>query len=1176
VNIRASLSGLQGWLLKGKQIIISIITAEQMKVYFLQPDIRQLSVLIFALTLSSLLLTSCGSSSDISGDQLEAGFISPPDDARPLVWWHWMNGNITKAGIRSDLEWMHRNGIGGFQTFDIGDFPQIVEKRLVYMDPEWKDAFRFAVFLADSLHMETGIAASPGFSESGGPWVEPGQAMKKYVWSDTTIKGGVPFSGVLPHPPAITGPFQNIGIVPRASLGPERQVTIPEYYADAAVVAFSIPEGQWSMRELNPVVTSSGGNFTLDQLTDGDLVKSVILPAAPPGDKAWIQFEFESPVTVQSMTLVDGGGGRGPGMGSGSGNKTLEFSNDGSSFTPVTELSGGRATEKTISFAPVTGKYLRYSVRSPQATPASAPRQSSPGSPGLGMFGGTAATSGTQVCELVLNTDARVSRFEDKAAFSAVTSSELAISPTPETDSPISKTDVIELTSLMQPDGTLEWTPPAGKWVILRFGYSLIGTMNHPASPEATGLEVDKLSRDYVRGYFTTYLDMYEEASGGLMGQKGLKYVLNDSWEAGTQNWTDNMIAEFQNRRGYSIIPWMPVLAGRIVESAGASDRFLWDFRRTLEEMVAEYHYDELTDILRERGMGRYSESHEGGRALIADGMEVKRNADIPMSATWVSGGMGGGSNNISTRHQADVRESASVSHLYGKKYIAAESLTSWGPAWGYSPDMLKPTADGEFASGLNRIVIHASPHNPVDDKIPGTSLGPFGQMFTRHETWAEQAIAWTDYLARSSYMLQQGTFVADIAYMYGEGNNITALFGQDLPDVPAGYEYDFVNADALINLFSVNKGKLITPSGMSYKLLALDESTSRMTLPVLKKIRELVSQGAMISGNKPVSSPGLGDNPEEFNAIADELWPDQTGEKATGRGRVFAGYSIGEVMNMLNINQDFTYTDTQDDQELLYVHRRLGNIDIYWVNNRLGRNVDTEATFRVDGKIPEIWHPDSGETERVSYTIGEGTTRIPLYMEPNDAYFVVFRKKSDKVSESIPRPQKKVLYTVEAPWTVQFQEGRGAPSLVAFDALSPWNENSDEGIKYFSGTGTYTKTVNAPAEWFTEGSGLLLNLGDVKNLAEVKVNGKPLGIAWKNPFEVDITNSLREGENELEIKVINLWVNRLIGDEQPENTKKYTYTGFEFYNADAPLVPSGLLGPVTIVGLSYDKNEEL
>ncbi len=402
----------------------------------------------------------------------------------------------------------------------------------------------------------------------------------------------------------------------------------------------------------------------------------------------------------------------------------------------------------------------------------------------------------------------------------------MATSPVPAGDA-IVKNDVIDLTSKMNADGKLEWTPPAGRWVIQRFGYSLTGHQNSPASPEATGLEVDKLNADHVKAYFDNYLDQYKSATGGLMGKRGLQYVITDSWEAGVQNWTDSMMTEFAKRRGYDLHQWLPVITGHIVESSEASDRFLWDLRKTISDLTTENHYDQLTAILHERQMGRYTESHESGRAFIGDGMEVKRKADIPMSATWVPGGFAGDEKaGVATRFKADVRESASVAHLYGQNLVAAESMTAIGNTWAFAPERLKPTADMELASGLNRFVIHTSVHQPVSDKIPGLGLGPFGQWFTRHETWAEFAKPWTTYLSRSSFMLQQGKFVADVIYYYGEDNNITALFGDKLPDIPEGYNYDFVNSDALLNLLSVDKGLLVTPSGMKYRLLVLDPNS--------------------------------------------------------------------------------------------------------------------------------------------------------------------------------------------------------------------------------------------------------------------------------------------------------------------------------------------------------------
>jgi hypothetical protein len=1075
-----------------------------------------------------LALMGCGAGvSQTSGDALDHAFQTPPDSAKPRVWWHWMNGNITKDGIQRDLEWMKRAGIGGFQTFDASlDTPQIVERRLVYMTPEWKDAFHHAINLADQLGLEAAIAASPGWSETGGPWVPPAQAMKKLVWSETRIAGGQPFAGVLPKPPSTTGPFQN---VPRDSEG--QRSAQPEFYADAAVVAYRIPDGDVPLAKLAPKVTSSAGQFDLAKLTDGDLAEATVLPAAPAGQRAWIQFEFAAPRSVRAFTLATLSS-----SDSVEGGQLLEASDDGEHFRLVAKVPGNGGDVNTVSFPESTARFFRVSF------PASVEQK---------------------VTEFVLHTGARVNLFEVKAGFATL--GDLYAFPTPAVPASgaVRKSAVVDLTAKMAPDGTLQWTPPAGRWMVLRLGYSLTGARNAPASLEATGLEVDKLNRGYVKAYLDHYLGLYQSFLGPLMGKRGLRYVISDSWEAGTENWTDEMIPEFTKRRGYDPRSWLPVLTGRVVESAEASDRFLSDFRRTIADLTAEYHYDQMTASLRERGMGRYSESHEGGRALVADGMEVKRSASIPMSAMWTGQP---GVEREQYGYNADIRESASVAHIYGQNLVAAESLTAYLTAWAWSPETLKPTADKEMAMGLNRFVIHTSVHQPVSDKVPGLGLGPYGQWFTRHETWAEQALPWTTYLARSSFLLQQGKFVADIAYFYGEDSNVTALFADKSPDVPAGYNYDFVNADALIHRFSVSAGRITTPSGMSYRVLMLDPRSRYMSLPVLRQIRDLVKAGAVVVGAKPVASPSLSDDDAEFRAITGQLWALPAGENSYGKGKVHAGQSVARVLAGLKAAPDFEYTKPQGDTNLLFVHRRLPEGEVYWVDSRNARSQTVEATFRVAGKAAELWHADTGRIEPASYRIAGGRTIVPLPLAPYEAVFVVFRQPAAAPSRTVPVPVESVVATVEGPWKVAFQPDRGAPAEIVLDKLTSWSDHSDSGVKYFSGTATYTRAIQASADWLKAGTRIWLDLGEVKNLAEVAVNGKPLGIVWKTPFRIDVTDAIRPGENTVQVKVTNLWVNRLIGDAQPNAARKYTYTTQPFYKSDSPLLPSGLLGPVRVV----------
>ena len=1102
-------------------------------------------------------------SAQAPGTSLHDGFVTPPHSALPRVWWHWMNGNITEEGIKLDLEWMKRAHLGGFQNFDAALFtPKVVEKRLIYMTPEWQHAFKSATTLADQLGLEEAIAGSPGWSETGGPWVPGSQAMKKYVWSETQVEGGRAFTGTLKHPPSNTGAFQNLGSHDAMPDG----ARMPEFYADAAVVAYKLPETDVEAAALMPKITSSSGAIEAALLSDGDLVKSVdIAIPQTAGDKAWVQFEYPQAQTIRSITFA---------MPSEQNQimdylgininptRALEASDDGVNYREIITIPRDGTLEHTLTFAPVTARYFRVALTPPK--PPSNPAVSAITPEDLKEFGVTmpkpAATY--HVAELILYPGARVNRFEEKAAF--VPMPDLYKFATAEAGSKdaIDKSAVIDLTSKLRADGTLDWTPPPGHWSILRIGYSLLGITNHPATAEATGLEVDKLNAGYVKNYMVGYLDSYAKTVGPeWMGKKGIRYVITDSWEAGAQNWTDDMITEFKKRRGYDPHPFLPVLAGHIVQSAEASDRFLWDFRKTIADLTADEHYGQVEASLKARGMGHYGESHESGRAFIADGMEVKKLDDIPMSAMWTQVP---GVNKIQYGYNADDRESASVAHIYGQNLAAAESMTAAQAPWGWSPETLKPTADQEFLNGINRFVIHESAHQPLIDRAPGLTLGPFGQWFNRNETWAEEASTWIDYLARTSYMLQQGRFVADVLYFYGEDSNLTALFANSAPAIPAGYNFDYVNADALIHEFSVSGGNFTTKSGMHYRLLVLDPYSVQMSLPVLRAIHSLVEQGAVVAGPKPVGTPSLADNGEEFKRLATELFGDGSGTHKVGKGTVYAGSDAAAALKSLNLAPD---VDAGADVQ--FAHRAIPGGEIYFLDNRSTHAIQLDASFRTNGKEPELWYAETGASKPSSYTIAEDRTQIPLSLEAWGTVFVVFEHTAKQSSRIVPATAESTLATIAGPWTVSFQPNRGAPATISLPQLASWTDHSDAGVKYFSGTGTYTKTIETSADWFKPGASIAIDLGDVKNLAELSVNGNKIGVLWHAPFRADITSALHPGSNEITVKITNLWVNRLIGDQQPDAKMKYTFADVKPYKANSPLLPSGLLGPVQLIQVS-------
>ncbi|KAA6438997.1 glycoside hydrolase [Dyadobacter flavalbus] len=1073
---------------------------------------------------------------------LQQGFQAPPNAARPRVWWHWMNGNITKEGITKDLEWMDRVGIGGFQNFDASLFtPQVTPKKLVFMTPEWKDAFRHTTDLAQKLRLEMTIAASPGWSVTGGPWVAASDAMKKYVWTETRLTGGQAFSGKLLLPPNTTGSFQNVPMGNNMLDMPVGEKKT--FYADAAVIAYRLPATEIQLEALNPKISSSGGTFSLAGLTDGDLAKSTLLPPMEVGQDMWIQYAFDNPQTVKAFTIAGASsGGELAEFRGAPDNRTLKVSDDGVNFRDVVAIKGSTVPQNTMSIVPVTAKYFRFTFKTLEPQ----------GNPFAEMFGGKQETpkpEGVQVAEIVLHNTDRVDLFEEKAGFSPWKENTHTLVRKDAEAVPM--TEIVDLTSRMAADGTLSWTPPAGNWIVLRLGYSMTGRQNHPASPEATGLEVDKLDKVAVGKYIETYLDMYKDATGGQLGAQALSHMVLDSYEAGHMTWTKAMPEEFRKRRGYSITPWIPVLTGRVIQSAEASEKFLWDFRKTIGEMIVANHYEVIGDALHARGMKRYTESHENGRIFLADGMDVKRKADIPMSAMWTPGSLAGGADE-EVRSEADIREAASVAHIYGQNLVAAESMTSVGNAFSWHPEKLKRTADLEMASGLNRFVVHTSVHQPLDDKKPGISLGPFGQYFTRQETWAEQAKVWTDYLARSCFLLQQGKPVVDILYYYGENNNITQVFAQKLPAMPSGYAYDFANATVIKEAMKIENGKIVAPSGQEYRLLVLDSTAKAMTLPVLKKLGELVKAGMKVAGTKPEYSPGLGDNAAEFTTMVNEIWSNPN----------VSVKPVDAVLNELGIKKDVDISGA--GSKILYVHRQTADADIYWLDNRSENSSEAEISFRVTGKVPQLWHPETGKMEKITYRIQDGRTVIPLKFESWEASFVIFEGKSTATSFTKPAVTESEVAVVKGNWKVRFQQGRGAPPQATFKTLVSLSENADTGIKYFSGTAGYENRIMLKT--VGRNSSYVLDLGDVKNIAEVTVNGKRMGTVWKKPFRIDITNALKPGENLLQISVTNLWVNRLIGDAQPGVTNKVTFTTIPFYKADAPLLPSGLIGPVRLL----------
>ncbi|PTT68590.1 glycosyl hydrolase, partial [Arthrobacter sp. HMWF013] len=778
-----------------------------------------------------------------NSDVLFNSFVNPPMSARPRAWWHWMDGNVDQSGIEKDLKWLAASGAGGVQAFtgSMG-LPQYTPERVAFRSPAWQSAMRCAATAADRLGLELAVATSAGWSATGGPWVRPAAGMKKLVWSVTNVSAGQGERVIVAAPPSSSGPYQD---VPFAAIRKD-PIGVPDHYEDIAVLALPRRDGHLPLVPARIGASSqTSGDRTLDTLADGRYWPPVEL--RDEGPAGWLVAEFDDPTQVSSVR-VGLPAARGFGVRPAP-RARLEASHDGVTFSAVVDLPASASPVRSASFPPVTAKFFRLALEA--GTAGSIPV--APGVKPLSLPAAAGSGAMFNVSALGLFSGARITRAEEKAGYAPVPDFYALDGDPVNAADAVRPEDVIDVTSHLGADGTLDWLPDEGEWTVLRFGHSLTGHLNAPAPEDATGLEVDKLDAGLVTEYFENYLRFFQEALGGeLLGPKGVSALLSDSIESGPQNWTAAMRKEFEVRRGYDLLPWLPAVTGIIVGDAQQSDAFLWDLRKTISGLLAENHYGAIAGIARERGMTYYAEALEDHRPQLGDDLEMRSHADIPMGAMWCFEPETG----PQATYVADLRGAASVAHVYGKAATGAESMSAFGKPFFFTPRKLKPIVDMEFVLGVNLINIHTSPHQPDAVPKPGITLSPYlGQSFSRNETWAHAAKPWLDYMARCSHLLQQGTHAADVAYFYGEEAPVTGVFGDSAPEVPEGHGFDFINLDGLLNHVTVTPdGGLLTTGGTHYRLLYLGGSSRRMTLTAVRRIAELLDAGATVAGWRPES----------------------------------------------------------------------------------------------------------------------------------------------------------------------------------------------------------------------------------------------------------------------------------------------------------------------------------
>ena len=1054
---------------------------------------------------------------------LETGFMNPPADTKPWCYWYWTSDNISSNGITHDLEAMARVGIGEafIGNVDVNQEPE-ARGTVKVLSEEWWQLVEYAIREGKRIGVNIGVFNAPGWSQSGGPWVKPSQAMRYVVSSETRLQGPQHFIGKLPVP--------------------------KENFQDIAVIAFPAPQSDDdTLAKHAPHVTSKPSMENIEQICDGNEATDFLFPQNTAGREPFIvDLAVADPFTARTLVLH-------PAAKPFAVNCELQFADDSGRFQTIRKFNFDRIRPDlnagpmvygpvAVTFPPVKSKHFRV------------------------IFSGLKKSGG--FAEIEISSAARLERFVEKQ-LGKVWQTPLPMwdaylwPPTTEPDNAsltVNDRQILNLSGCLSSDGTLQWDVPPGNWIVLREGMAPTGTMNGPASPEATGLEVDKMNSKLLAYHFDQFIGKILKRMPAA-DRTAFKHVVADSYEQGAQNWTDGFATDFKKRYGYDPLRWLPVLTGRIVDSADESDRFLWDLRRLVADRVSYDYVGALSAESRKNGLRMWLENY-GHWGFIGEFLQYGGHCDDISGEFWTSGDLG----------SIELRAASSAAHIYGKQVVTAESWTSGGPHWTLDPWALRKRGDWSFTEGVNHVLLHVYIHQPFDDRIPGVNAG-FGTEFNRHNTWFSQAGDWIKYLERATYLLQQGRHVADVAYFIGE--DTPKMTGVQNPPLPPGRDFDYINAEVIEQRLQVKAGKYVLPDGMGFRVLVLPELET-MRPELLKKIRLLVKAGGVILGPRPQRSPSLQNYPvsdREIKQMAAEIWQNCDGTNVTnikfGKGRVFCGVDLPAVFAAIGSPPDVIGLDRK---LLPWIHRATGDSDIYFISNQSDEPQVVNPIFRVTGRQPELWDAVTGEHHDLSEsTPTNGGTHVPLQFAPRQSLFIVFRHPIGFVVAAAKNfPPLKTVGELIGAWTVQFDPKWGGPSSVVFDSLVDWTKRSEAGIKFYSGTAEYRKTFDLPVG---DGGKLFLDLGELHNLARVHLNGQDLGLVWSAPWRVDISSAVKQTGNILELDVVNTWANRIIGDLNLPLDQRLTWVVKPHFTVKSTLLPAGLLGPVTLQQMPCIRN---
>jgi hypothetical protein len=1047
---------------------------------------------------------------------LEAGFFNPPASVQTSVYWYWMSDNISKQGVVKDLYAMKSVGINRAFIGNIG-YESTPYGKVKLFTEEWWDILHTALKTAAELNIEIGIFNSPGWSQSGGPWIKPQQAMRYLKSSEIQVKGPQKLNTILSKP---DGDFQDVRVIAyKAS----------KFY-------------NTSIADLKPKLSSNLKLNNLNAIIDGHQNTETALSGI---NSIYIDLEVSQDFTARSVVIFPAHKRLGA--------KAEIQIKDGAVYKTIKNFNIDRGNDNlNVGFDP----YGPVSVSIPATTSKAFRLVFKDASPEFG------------IAELKISAAPVIENFTEKTLAKMYQSPlpywheyQWPVQPVLEDKAlAIDASTVIDISDKMGRDGTLKWNVPSGDWIIMRSGMLPTGVKNGPASPEGTGLEVDKMSKVHVASHFEAFL-------GEIMkripaeDRKTWKVAVEDSYETGGQNWTDGLMEKFKINYGYDPLPYLPVMEGRVVGSQDESDRFLWDLRRFIADRVSYDYVGGLREISHKYGLTTWLENY-GHWGFPGEFLQYGGQSDEIGGEFWSEGELG----NI------ENRAASSAAHIYGKKKVSAESFTAGGKTYVRYPYMMKQRGDRFFTEGINNTLLHVYIQQPTDDIVPGINAN-FGNEFNRHNTWFSYLDLFTSYLKRTNFVLQQGLYVADVAYFIGE--DAPKMTGVTDPALPQGYSFDYINAEVIKDRVKVKDGKLVLPDGMSYNLLVLPRLET-MRPEVLRKIKDLVAQGAHILGPAPRRSPSLHGYPgadTEVQQLAKELWGNINGGAIKtgtfGKGTVMSGMDMETALKALDIIPDF---ELKQKDTALYIHRRLADEEVYFVSNQTERELSISPIFRVVARQPELWDPVTGRMRMLPEYISNGSsTTVPLKLGPLESAFIVFRKPASSIGVGhVNFPDEDLVATVTKPWEVTFDSAkmRGPAEPVIFKELTDWSQHSDPRIRYYSGTAVYRNNIAVKKASTNEH--LFLDLGNVKVMAKVKVNGVDVGGVWTYPWHVEVTNVLKTGNNEIEISVVNTWVNRLIGDSKLPISERKTWSGDNPYRADSQLEPSGLKGPVTIKSVKY------